>query len=94
VLNAEKVLQCTEKSGPDNLSLFKSLQLPGSAGARSSAKFGASSWGAPRAGCGGGNLCTAHCKTLARKKSLVVRSVILGFSFKKKKLQQNKTRKI
>lgn len=53
MLNAEKVLQCTAKSGPNNLSLFKSPQLPGSAGATSSAKLVASSRGALRAGCGG-----------------------------------------
>lgn len=39
VLNAEKVLQCTAVSGPNNLSLFKPLQQPGNAGARSSAKL-------------------------------------------------------
>lgn len=48
MLNAEKVLQCTAKSGPNNLPLFKSLLLPGGAGARASAKSVASSQGAPR----------------------------------------------
>lgn len=32
-------LQCTAVSGPNNLSLFKPLQQPGNAGARSSAKL-------------------------------------------------------
>ena len=59
VLNAEKVLQCTVKSGPNNLSLFKSLQLPGSAGARSSAKL-VPHPGEPRGLAAAVEICVLH----------------------------------
>lgn len=55
MLHAEKVLWRTANLGPNNSSLFKAQQLPGSPGAGSSLKFRALSPGAPGAGCGGGN---------------------------------------